>query len=181
LSWSSGLADQSALIPASAADIPAIMAIERGPGFEPLVGRWPAAQHEAEMAKAGSRYFLWNPAGTILGFALIQNLETSHNAAYLKRIAVLEPGNGTGGQLLEAMLEWLFTSAELNRVSLNVFPENERAVRAYRRLGFETEGLCRDNYRASDGSYRSSLLMAILRRDWLGSHRPTGKRGSSTP
>lgn len=34
------------------ADIPAIMAIERGPGFETLVGRWTHEQHAAEMAKA---------------------------------------------------------------------------------------------------------------------------------
>ena len=164
------MADRSALIPATPADIPAIMALERGPGFEPLVGRWPAAEHEVEMAKAGSRYFLWGPAGSILGFALIQNLDSPHDAAYLKRIAVAEPGQGVGGLLLEAMLDWLFTSTAINRLSLNVFPENERAVRAYRRLGFETEGLCRENYRHMDGAYRSSLLMAILRRDWLERH-----------
>ena len=143
------------------------MALERGPGFEPLVGRWHAAEHEAEMAKPGSLYLLWKPAGTILGFALVQDLDSRHDAAYLKRIAVAEPGKGVGGLLIEKMLERLFTGSAINRISLNVFPENERAVRVYRRLGFETEGLCRENYRHLDGAYRSSLLMAVLRRDWF--------------
>lgn len=156
------------------------MAIERGTGFEALVGRWPAAEHEAEMAKAGSRYFLWNPAGAILGFALVQDLDSPHDAAYLKRIAVAEPGKGVGGLLLECLLDWLFTATSIHRLALGVFPENERAIRTYRRLGFEAEGLCRESYRRPDGSYRSSLQMAILRRDWLGRHRPGEKRESST-
>jgi RimJ/RimL family protein N-acetyltransferase len=160
------LPDRPPLVAATPADIPAIMALERGPGFEPLVGRWDSAEHEAEMARSGSLYLLWKPAGTILGFALVQDLDSRHDAAYLKRIAVAEPGKGVGGLLIEKMLERLFTGSVINRVSLNVFPENERAVRVYHRLGFETEGLCRENYRHLDG-YRSSLLMAVLRRDWL--------------
>jgi RimJ/RimL family protein N-acetyltransferase len=153
-------------------DIPAIMALERGPGFDRLVGRWDSAEHQSEMARPGSLYLLWKPAGTILGFALVQDLDSRHDSAYLKRIAVAEPGKGVGGLLIEAILERLFTGSAINRVSLNVFPENERAVRAYRRLGFETEGLCRENYRNRDGAYRSSLLMAALRRDWLVRNSP---------
>ena len=148
------------------------MAIERGPGFEPLVGRWEAAGHEAEMAKAGSVYLLWKPAGTILGFALVQDLDSPHDAAYLKRIAVLEPGTGVGGLLLEAMLYWLFETTAINRFSLHVFPQNERAARAYRRVGFRDEGLCRENYRGMDSGYRDALQMAILRKDWFARNRP---------
>ena len=159
--------DRPALIPATPADIPAILALERGPGFETLVGRWSQAQHEAVMARAGSLYLLWKPDGDSLGFALIQNLDSPHDSAYLKRIAVAEPGQGVGGRLLEALADWLFGSTRINRFSLHVFPENERAVRAYRRTGFEHEGLCRENYRHMDGAYRDALQMALLRRDWL--------------
>ena len=148
------------------------MSIERGPGFEPLVGRWPADEHEAEMARAGSLYLLWKPAGTILGFALLQDLDSRHDAAYLKRIAVAEPGKGVGRLLLEAVIERLFTTTAINRIALHVFPENERAARAYARSGFETEGLCRENYRHLGGAYRDALQMAVLRRDWLNRMSP---------
>ena len=43
---------------ATACDIPAIMRLERGDGFEDLVGRWSAEQHAAEMALPGSHYLL---------------------------------------------------------------------------------------------------------------------------
>lgn len=154
------------------------MAVERGPGFEELVGRWPAAQHEEEMAKAGSRYLLLRSGGKLEGFALLQFLDSPHDAAYLKRIAVAEPGRGSGSALLAAMLEWLFGETRINRLSLEVFPENERARRAYERAGFETEGLCRETYRRPDGCYRSALLMAVLRRDWL-RRFPPGEEGGA--
>lgn len=170
---------ESPLVRGTPADIEAIMAIERRPGFDELVGRWSAAEHEVEMAKAGSLYLLWKPAGTILGFALLQDLDSRHDAAYLKRIAVAEPGTGVGGLLLDAVLDWLFGSTAINRIALHVFPENERAARAYRRHGFETEGLCRENSRHRDGAYRDSLLMALLRRDWLQRNSSLEKRGPS--
>ena len=37
---------------ATPADIPAIMAIERSPGFDSLVGRWSAEEHAAELARS---------------------------------------------------------------------------------------------------------------------------------
>lgn len=164
------------LVRGTPADIEAIMAIERRPGFEDLVGRWPAAQHREEMARPGSLYLLQRPGATLEGFALLQNLDNPYDAVYLKRIAVHSPGGGAGGRLIEAMLAWLFTETRINRLSLEVFPENERARRAYERAGFETEGLCRETYRREDGIYRSALLMAVLRRDWLRRNSADAKR-----
>jgi RimJ/RimL family protein N-acetyltransferase len=128
------------------------------------------------MAKPGSLYLLLRQADRLAGFALLQFMDSPHDAAYLKRIAVHTPGGGTGGRLLEAMLDWLYTETRINRLSLEVFPENERARRAYERAGFETEGLCRETYKRDDGTYRSALLMAVLRRDWLQRNSAAGKR-----
>ena len=59
---------------------------------------------------------------------------------HLKRIAVREPGAGTGSRLLAAALEWLFTGTRTNRVDLDVYVENERARRAYEKAGFRQVG-----------------------------------------
>jgi RimJ/RimL family protein N-acetyltransferase len=152
------------------ADIEEIMAIERRPGFEGLVGRWPADRHEAEMAKPGSLYLVSRGEDGLQGFAMLQDLGSVDDAAYLKRIAVHSPGAGAGAKLIEAMLDWLFTGEGVNRLALHVFPENERAQRVYLRAGFEVEGLCRDRFKRPDGSYRAALQMAVLRSDWLESH-----------
>jgi RimJ/RimL family protein N-acetyltransferase len=159
---------EAPLVRGTPADIEAIMEIERRPGFEELVGRWPAERHREEMAKPGSLYLLLRPGGRLEGFALLQRLDDPNDSAYLKRIAVRAPGRGAGAVLLDAMLDFLFGGTAINRLSLEVFPENERARRAYERAGFEVEGLCRATFKRPDGTYRSALLMAVLRRDWLG-------------
>ena len=173
------MAEGLALVRGSPADIEDIMVVERGPGFEALVGRWEAAQHESEMEKPGSLYLLLRPAEALAGFAMLQQMDSPYDAAYLKRIAVREPGRGTGGLLLDLLLRWLFTETAINRLSLEVFPENERARRAYEKAGFEIEGLCREAYRRPDGPYRDALLMAVLRRDWHARNSSLEKRGAS--
>ena len=83
---------------AAPADIPDLMAIERGEGFAELVGRWSAEQHAAEMAASGSRYLAArDDGGAVEGFALLQGLDDPHRTATLRRIAVIRPGRGLGG------------------------------------------------------------------------------------
>ena len=77
-------------------DIPAIMAIERLPGYDQLVGRWEAEKHEAEMASPGTLYFALREGGRLAGFAIVLNLDDPNRRAHLKRIAVAEPGRGDG-------------------------------------------------------------------------------------
>lgn len=149
------------------ADISALMALERGQGFENLVGRWSAEQHEAEMALPGSHYLVsCSAGGEILGFVLLQGLDDPQNCTTLRRIAVARPGEGLGPPLLGAALAHAFGQGRAYRVQLRVYPENARARRAYERSGFVAEGLMRGVSPQADGSYRSMLLMAILRPEW---------------
>lgn len=148
------------------ADIPAIMALERGAGFEGQVGRWSADEHSAEMAKASSRYFLMRENGQTTGFVMVQGLGDAHGKAHLRRIAVASPGTGAGSRLLLNVLDWLYTHTDVNRVDLDVYIDNERAKRSYEKAGFKLEGRLRDFHRNEDGSYRDMWLMSILRREW---------------
>ena len=151
---------------ATEADIAAIMAIERGPGFESLVGRWSNGEHSEEMANPASRYFVLRASGDIEGFAIVQRLDDTDRKAHLKRIAVRVAGSGAGSRLMLGILDWLFANTETNRIDLDVFVGNERARRAYEKAGFTVEGRLRDYHRQPDGSYRDMWLMSILRREW---------------
>ncbi len=150
----------------SAEDIQEVMALERGPGFERLVGRWEQEEHLAEIAKASSRYFVLRDRRGIAGFAIVQGLGDRDGKAHLKRIAVRDPGEGTGEKLLRLLLNWLFTKSATNRIDLDVFVGNARAKRAYEKAGFSTDGILRDFHREPDGSFRDMWLMTILRREW---------------
>ena len=54
----------------------------------------------------------------------------------LRRIAVTEPGAGTGTKLLLAVIDWLFDHNPANAVDLHVRPANARAIKVYVREGF---------------------------------------------
>ena len=154
---------------ATPADIPAIMALELGDGFETLIGRWSAEEHAAEMAKPSALYFLMREGGEAVGFVMMQGLGDAHCKAHLRRIAVARPGSGAGSRLLTAVLDWLYSNTGVNRIDLDVYVGNERAKRSYEKAGFTVEGRLRDYHRNDDGSYRDMWLMSILRRDWLAS------------
>ena len=154
------------LAPAERADILAIRRIEADPRYDGLVGRWSEDRHVEEMALASSRYFvLRDEAGEVAGFALLQGFGDPDRKLHLKRIAVREPGAGLGSLLLEALLDHLYATTEINRIDLDVFLGNDRARRTYEKAGFRLEGVLRDYHRNSDGSFSSMWLMSVLRRD----------------
>jgi RimJ/RimL family protein N-acetyltransferase len=156
---------------ATPADIPAIMEIERAPGFEDFVGRWSHEQHAAELAKDSTRYFVLRDGGTVKGFAIFQHIGDPDRRVHLKRIVVTDTGRGSGSRLLCSALDWLYTETETNRVDLDLFVENERARRAYEKAGFIVEGRLREYHRSVDGRLRDALIMSILRKDWARRHR----------
>ncbi len=69
-------------------------------------------------------------------------------------------GRGGGRMLAEAAIA--ARPADVHKIELEVFTDNEPAIALYRSLGFEEEGTRRDHYRREDGSLRSALVMARL-------------------
>ena len=71
-------------------------------------------------------------------------------------------GKGVGSALMRAGLDLADNWLDLTRLELEVYTDNESAVRLYERFGFEREGLLRRHaYR--DGRYVDSYVMARLR------------------
>ena len=71
-------------------------------------------------------------------------------------------GKGVGTALMRAGVDLADDWLNLTRLELEVYTDNEPAVRLYERFGFEREGLLRQHaYR--DGRYVDALMMARLR------------------
>jgi putative acetyltransferase len=68
---------------------------------------------------------------------------------------------GVGRAIMEGLLEWA-GSVGVNRVQLNVFADNHRAIGLYESLGFERVGYRRRLVREADGSERDDLEMGLL-------------------
>lgn len=65
---------------------------------------------------------------------------------------------GIGTELVAGAQSWA-RERGLRKLSLGVFPDNERAIVVYERRGFVREGLRRQQYRSND-EYRDEVLMA---------------------
>ena len=70
-------------------------------------------------------------------------------------------GVGLGSTMTEILLK-LAKSKGLHRIGLEVVEENEAAVKLYRRLGFEVEGVLRDAYLGEDGKHHNMLVMGRI-------------------
>ena len=75
-------------------------------------------------------------------------------------------GKGYGTEAMQLLLCYTFTELNLNRVSLNVFEYNQRAVRSYEKAGFQIEGRQRQAM-IREGRRWDILYMGILRIEWM--------------
>jgi diamine N-acetyltransferase len=152
---------------ASSDDLPAIMAIERMPGFERQVGRSEEAEHRAMLASPAFAYRLGiDPGGAVEAFAILSGLGDRHRNLYLKRVAVRRPGEGVGTAFLSLVVDEAFGRLGAERFSLDCFADNARAQAAYAKLGFTRDGTLRKAYRLPDGTRTDLRLMALLKSEW---------------
>ncbi len=74
-------------------------------------------------------------------------------------------GKGYGTDAMKTLLDFIFKELNLNKVKLNVFSFNKRAVKSYEKCGFSVEGILRDEV-FRHGKYNDVLAMGILRKEW---------------
>jgi RimJ/RimL family protein N-acetyltransferase len=150
---------------ADASAIPFIMATERLDGYERVVGRWSEAQHSSALADGRHAYFIAMRDGAPIGFAILRDWAAPERVTLVKRIVVSRPGNGIGRALLVQVVDVVFSETDTWRLWLGVFPDNERARKAYEAVGFRAEGVARGSAYFG-GEHRDELVMAVLRPDW---------------
>ncbi len=155
--------------PATEADIPAIMDIERTPGFEAYVGRSDAVQHEALMAAADSSYVVLEDETGPLGFAILQGVGAASGVVYLKRIAIRSPGKGLGKRFLGELIRLSFDELGAEKFWLDAFETNQRARHVYAACGLQHDGVLREHYPLADGTRANLVVMSILKREWIAS------------
>jgi putative acetyltransferase len=72
-------------------------------------------------------------------------------------------GKGVGTLLMQAVVDLADRWLNLRRLELEVYTDNEAALRLYKKFGFEIEGTLID-YAFRDGQFVDSYCMARLRR-----------------
>lgn len=88
-------------------------------------------------------------------------LRRRHAASLGISVAAEAQGQGVGRALMQALCDYADQWAQILRIELTVFADNERAIRLYRSLGFVHEGTHR-GYALRQGEYIDALSMARL-------------------
>lgn len=74
-------------------------------------------------------------------------------------------GRGYGTEALKLLQDYAFGVLGLERLELDVYADNARAIRCYEKAGFSHEGT-RRHAAMVNGSYADVRMMAVLKEDW---------------
>ncbi|MEK5057920.1 GNAT family protein [Paenibacillus sp. FSL H7-0326] len=72
---------------------------------------------------------------------------------------------GFGSDALKTLIRYLFQTMNLNRVQLDTWSGNERAIRSYEKCGFVVEGRMR-NHSFVDGKYHDTVVLGLLKEEF---------------
>jgi len=116
-------------------------------------------------------------SGRLIGTCAFSQLDGDNGSA-MYHITIGEKdawGHGFGTEATRLMVDHAFETLRLHRIALSVFEFNERAIRAYARVGFLTEGRAREAV-WRDGRWWDELSMSLLAPEWQ-ARRRAGVRG----
>jgi len=103
-----------------------------------------------------------------IGYTSIKGISETEACAEVG-IAIMERdyrGQGYGTEALRHVVDYAFNELGLSLLGLTVFPSNQRAIRAYEKVGFRKTEVLKDSWLLPDGEY-ADMWMMELSRDWL--------------
>ena len=137
-------------------------------------GEWepqPLAAREQRYDKHASdedkAWFVIEVDGTIIGDINLHNRDRRSRVSAFG-IVISDPaylGQGYGREAIALMLDWAFRIQNYERIWLDTWATNQRAIRCYQSLGFVEEGRQRRHIFVN-GEYVDAVLMGLLRSEW---------------
>jgi len=96
------------------------------------------------------------------GLTVFTNPRTRHSSSIGMMVHRDYQGMGVGTKLMETLLDIADNWLMLQRVELNVFTDNEKAIRLYKKFGFEVEGTMKKAV-IQNGRYIDEHIMARVK------------------
>ena len=106
--------------------------------------------------------------GALIGFLRLHSFREQDKDASIA-IGLLDEtrlGQGIGTAAMRLILRHAFDTLPLHRVSLRALAYNDRAIAAYRKLGFTEEGRLRESCRVGD-VWHDDIQMGLLAREFI--------------
>jgi RimJ/RimL family protein N-acetyltransferase len=96
----------------------------------------------------------------MLNFRLSSHKKFSHNGFFGMSVQEQFTGMGIGTLLLNEMLHWAEADRRVEKIYLEVFANNKRALHLYTKLGFIEEGRKKNHVKNGTDDYVDELLMS---------------------
>lgn len=95
-----------------------------------------------------------------------------HTVNWLSRVATVGImigdkdywGKGYGTDAMRLLMKFIFQDMNINKIRLNTFSFNERAIGCYKKCGFEVEGILRKEI-FKEGKYYDEIIMAAFNKE----------------
>jgi RimJ/RimL family protein N-acetyltransferase len=129
--------------------------------FESMLNRPPDEQPMAIEIREGDA---WKPIGNCGIFNLDSRCRSGEVGIFIGEKQLWNQGYGS--EAMRLLLRHGFATLNLNRISLDVYETNRRAIRSYEKAGFVLEGRKRQGM-YKNGAYIDVLQMSVLRQEWL--------------
>ncbi|XHS78390.1 GNAT family N-acetyltransferase [Burkholderiaceae bacterium UC74_6] len=158
---------------AAPSDAPAFVELMRDPEVfsgllqlpYPVEERWRQLLQEQAAPGKTDLHLVAERHGKLLGSAGLHpvglSLRRRHAMALGISVAAEEQGKGVGSALIAALLDYADNWGQVLRTELTVYADNDRALRLYKRFGFEREGLFKA-HALRNGRYVDTVSMARL-------------------
>lgn len=104
-----------------------------------------------------------------IGRVLVTRIDRHSDSLDITKIYIGDKskwGQGIGEEVIRLLLAYFFTFMHMERISLDYYTGNKKALNLYEKLGFVSEGVAR-NATKKDGRYYDLNLMSMLRSEFF--------------
>ena len=101
--------------------------------------------------------------GTLVGmldFTSGHRKRIAHTGEFGMSVSKAHRGQGIGSFLLEVLLTWAKKHPQIEKVSLKVHANNQRAIHLYKKFGFKEEGRLKNDLKYSEDDYVDTVVMS---------------------
>ena len=101
----------------------------------------------------------------LIGHIVLFGLTNPNKVLEFRRITINEKGFGFGREAIKLIKQFCFDKLNYHRVWLDVYDDNEIAIKLYESEGFKFEGTLREGTKTDKG-YRSQRIYSILEHEY---------------
>lgn len=154
-------------LPAIEEDINFIMDIESNSEYNRFIWQGTYEEHLEEIENQDIFLLIFIDKNTTdkIGYCLLERV-SKFDVLELRRIAITKRGMGYGKEAVLAIFKFAFEDLNLNRIWLDVYPDNEVGINLYESVGMHKDGELRQSYKGEDGIYRNQIIYSILKSEW---------------